>query len=533
MYNEASTMGDFEDVFGAGANAETIISNFDRINDEEDEYCFPYPSGQNIPRALSFYEITGTLVSPRTNAFETLDWHKREFLETEAKMLVDAVANVDYNDWPLDDYAEQVSDVLVSATNRCCETVAELEAFLIKVTCSLYGNAVLVRDTSGHNGMLGLGLSTYAILLGEGFYVASCGAKPKMTGPFWFTDGEWQRNMFGSISPAKGLPGQEVLAVSKGELMEESSLGSVDTQQLVAAQRKSSRRVGDPFSFIAWHARREEREMLETLKAVDLDRWGALRAWSDRQEQNLCRLIHQLGAAILPLQARYEIRLDASETHAQISAFNHDARVSEPRASAFKVVLKLIDLSSFRGGTFRSHGFSITLLDGEFDTKSIDEVLAGREVLLDLVEDNRLDRAAVEAAIVREDWEQLVAIFCAHPIERWATRDSPQERKGIREKYWGPREKVTSQLSLAEQDDAREKLLASNLCLNCHKPKEPSRPNSSKCRACDRALPVYFSTSEALFLREAVGHFLKAEDADASPELLSVLKRLKIKVVPE
>lgn len=94
-------------------------------------------------------------------------------------------------------------------------------------------------------------------------------------------------------------------------------------------------------------------------------------------------------------------------------------------------------------------------------------------------------------------------------------------------------EKVTSQLSLAEQDDTRQELLASNLCLSCHKPKEPSRPKSSKCRACDRALPVYFSTSEALFLREAVGHFLKAEDVDASPELLSVLKRLKIKLVPE
>jgi hypothetical protein len=93
--------------------------------------------------------------------------------------------------------------------------------------------------------------------------------------------------------------------------------------------------------------------------------------------------------------------------------------------------------------------------------------------------------------------------------------------------------KVASQLPLAKEGDTREKRSTSNLCASCHKPKEPSRPKSSKCRACDRALPVYFSDSEALFLRDAVRHFLKTENVHASPEILSVIGRLKIKVVPE
>ena len=53
----------------------------------------------------------------------------------------------------------------------------------------------------------------------------------------------------------------------------------------------------------------------------------------------------------------------------------------------------------------------IMRIDEENDVKSIEDMLAGREVLLDLVEQKRLDRAAVQAAIVMEDWKQVAALL--------------------------------------------------------------------------------------------------------------------------
>lgn len=444
-------MGDFEDVFGAGANSEAIIDNIDRMNArEEDEDWSVYSSGQSIPRALSFYELTGTFDSLPTDVFET-HRQKRKVFEKEAQMLAEALDGawglVHDGEWY---YAEEFSRLLIPVTDRCCKTLAELGAFLIMVTCSLSDDAVLIRDSSEHNGMLGPGLSTYAIMLPQRFYLASFG-KPDMRGPFWFMGNDDDGEHFDGLELADGLPGQQVLAVSKGVSGNsypdwDSVIANYrrDANAWVAAHRQLSHvGGGTPFDHVARHARQSEGEILRT--------------WSDRQEQNLRLLIQQLAAAILPVQANYEINLIVRGSSASIGLIPGEKigdRISMPRHEAFKAALDtLIDLSSFRGRKLTKCRYEptlgeipgdprplyITLLDRESEAETFDDVLKGREVLLDLTEQNRLDRAAVEAAIVREDWKQLVAIFCAHPIERWATRDSPQERKGIREKYWGPR----------------------------------------------------------------------------------------------
>src|SRR5882757_1898185 len=89
MHKETGIMGDFEDVFGEGADVEAIIDNIDRRNSEgepdDEDWLYTYDSGQSVARVPRFAELTGGVGSLPPKVFETLDSRKRELLGKEAK----------------------------------------------------------------------------------------------------------------------------------------------------------------------------------------------------------------------------------------------------------------------------------------------------------------------------------------------------------------------------------------------------------------------------------------------------------------
>src|SRR5260370_29539259 len=74
--------GKFRRCFWCRGELEAIIDMFGRMNtseEDDDDDWSEYSSGQSIPRALSFYELTGTFGSLPTDVFETHSQKRKVF----------------------------------------------------------------------------------------------------------------------------------------------------------------------------------------------------------------------------------------------------------------------------------------------------------------------------------------------------------------------------------------------------------------------------------------------------------------------
>jgi hypothetical protein len=353
-------------------------------DDDEDEDKYPYRSMRQY-----FREASRSL-PPKV--FETLETGKRKRFENVAEKLAEAHVRARWRKCGSAEVAAQCG----SAIRRYCQTPAEREAFLILLTCSLLAEAVLIRDTKG----------AHAIMFQQEFYLFG---EPDLSAPFWFT-----KEAFGS-SPVNGLPGHEVLAVSHG-VSRQYLMTDWDGVMLTYSEHAKT--------WVEECRKLSEKGEASPFRHVGPNQFKTFRTWSDLQEVNLRRLIQQLAAAILPLQTSCYICLHAEETESWIYASLADDRVSEPRAAAFKAALKLfIDLSPFRGRRDSGKGGVIIRIVGReyepkcIDAQGIEDILKGREVLLDLAEQKRFDRAAVQTAIVREDWNKLAILFHSDSVD--------------------------------------------------------------------------------------------------------------------
>ena len=388
-------MGDFERTFGAGADAGAII-DFYSLTDNEDEDTGEeiLASGKVLPRAKSFFDLTGQVWYPGSDARARIAPEQLAEIDRLASSTAEAFCKegaIFHRDW------NEIAELFLAHIQPTLECLSPsldaYETFLSAVVRQVCVPIVFARDTGPQAGYVSPTLSTHVLAFPEEVYLARFGGL-SFGGPYS------DFKSFGGFAVleidsfrgfAKEGQGREVLEISPE--LHDQVVPIRDVRDWVEAEKGSS--GGSAHNSFETLARRAKGQCIRC------------RIWSDADEDTLCAKVRGIIAGILPPSASARVTLNLHESEGRLSANVFRMQVSADEDllhDLVEVLMERLNLAVFRGAAP-----SITILE---DTSfSLREREAGKAVLLDFINSIGADVSAAADALEREDYKCLYEIL--------------------------------------------------------------------------------------------------------------------------
>lgn len=412
-------MGDFERVFGAGADVDAIISSFDRDHDyewhEESDADTDLNSGRELPRAKTAFDLTGQTWRPALTPYCRLEDIDLSKIYLAAKDTLAAIeADPDCDAFVIS-YGE-LDKVAKLHAHLCCglakigTSLDHFEAFIGMVVRGSDIDMVFARDTGSNAGYVSPTLSTHIIALPCDVQLLRCGGL-QLDGPLWNL-----MNIGGDYHPgsdsfcvfANTEQGRDVLEVSRSLL--NADAGIIHVSDWVKHNRFDSNLSAgkmDPFFGVGFDAVADFVERREQ----------EARTWSDAAEDELRSRVRLLISFLTPPGATATVTLNpniyGSALSCQISdnCTSKSATVSDTAQTSqadtqelINHILRCFPLSGFRG---KARPFPL-IKEASF---SAYERHRGIGPLLDFLNEIGVDTSAAADALDSGDQRRLIQII--------------------------------------------------------------------------------------------------------------------------
>lgn len=400
-------MGDFQDVFGAGADADSIIDGISRAEmryqreENELENC------KHPKVAASFFDLTGQTWQP---AADPLAWIRPDDEERIEKLAQEALDWLDGSGSEPTEYdtgfslacdeASILLDAIQDALQGDLKTLHEVEHYLTLVIQSYQSPAVLVRMTGIEAGYAGQNLTTHAIVLSYGVFIGR------------FADLTWRGPLPNAKDSYDGYgqdayrslalmpPGGTILAISAP--LTDPKQGIIDPQSWIAVEQA-----------VTSHQSESRRTVWDDLlrEAGNYERQGrVLRSWTDGELHHLTRHLRSLIAPLIDETLDGEISLCAGLSGT--SSLKLDcSSMSRPRDDLIERLLTFVDVRHFVMSTRFFANYEITLLKYLYERPIMHERLEGKEALLALLSAKGFDRSAVSSYLEDGDYNSLARLL--------------------------------------------------------------------------------------------------------------------------
>ncbi|WP_028710227.1 hypothetical protein [Paracoccus pantotrophus] len=410
-------MGDFERIFGAGADIDAIIASFgpgddyyDHINDTEPVRHRTW----DLPQARTSYDTFGEVWRPASTPYDRISDRDLADMDIAAKETLAAIKADPMFD-PMDImYGEPdagvgafLSHLRLGLSKVGATSLDRFEAFVGMVVRGSEIEIVFARDSGPEAGYVSPTLTSHILAFPNDTYILRISGL-ELEGPLWNlgkVGGDYSPGTDSYEAFASPGPGREVLEVSRALLNPEKEI--IDATDWVKHTReRNANAEADHYPYPGF----------DTVAHYVASKEPRSRTWSDTAEDELKQRVGRIISALIYPGETVTVRINPTPSGSSLSCQVDNERTDVWRKDGKDVIgflsardlidqiLSLLPLPGFRG---KSPGYELL----EITCHSPQDRIRGAGYLLDFLNEAGIDTSAAADAILAEDRFRLYQII--------------------------------------------------------------------------------------------------------------------------